>query len=389
MNHTFGTLEFARYRLLLRAQDEISLPPYKGSAFRGGFGHALKRVACFNRGAECSECSCRHNCVYSRVFESPVPADANLASLNTYAPHPFVIEPGLDPKLNYKPGETLDVHLVLIGTGIEYLPHFLVAFDELGAWGIGRRTEGNLADMMGLSRSRPRTGRGRYRLEAAWHVGPWGERPVYTGAKRMLLDPGESLTWEVLSSTVNNDATKIELEFLTPVRIKEQGRLVSQLQFATLFRALFRRLSALAGLYCAASINGSSPAYSGTPPQIRSDRLNRVGMTIDGNPLHATRSDDPESPRVSINRMVMGKDALRLVENARNVTIENSDLHWHDWERYSQRQQTRMKLGGVLGHVVYAGPLRQFMPYLLLGEYVHVGKNTSFGLGQMRLRRVS
>ncbi|NIA10440.1 MAG: CRISPR system precrRNA processing endoribonuclease RAMP protein Cas6, partial [Nitrospiraceae bacterium] len=60
-------------------------------------------------------------------------------------------------------------------------------------------------------------------------------------------------------------------------------------------------------------------------------------------------------------------------------------LYWHDWERWSNRQGTRMKLGGFMGEVTYKGDLRPFWPYIRLGEYVHVGKGSSFGLGRYRI----
>jgi CRISPR/Cas system endoribonuclease Cas6 (RAMP superfamily) len=68
---------------------------------------------------------------------------------------------------------------------------------------------------------------------------------------------------------------------------------------------------------------------------------------------------------------------------AEQVAITAQSLHWEDWERYSTRQEDRMKLDGMVGSIRYTGPLDPFLPYLRLGEYIHVGKNTAFGLGQM------
>ena len=39
--------ELARYRFTLKALDTLWLPPFKGSALRGGFGFAFKRLVCF------------------------------------------------------------------------------------------------------------------------------------------------------------------------------------------------------------------------------------------------------------------------------------------------------------------------------------------------------
>jgi hypothetical protein len=41
-----ATLELAKYRLVIRPREPLLLPEYKGSAFRGGFGHALRRIVC-------------------------------------------------------------------------------------------------------------------------------------------------------------------------------------------------------------------------------------------------------------------------------------------------------------------------------------------------------
>ena len=44
-----------------------------------------------------------------------------------------------------------------------------------------------------------------------------------------------------------------------------------------------------------------------------------------------------------------------------------------------------MSLCGVIGTVSYEGDISEFMSLLKLGEYVHVGKGTSFGLGKYEI----
>ena len=44
-----------------------------------------------------------------------------------------------------------------------------------------------------------------------------------------------------------------------------------------------------------------------------------------------------------------------------------------------------MKLGGFVGSITFEGNMREFMPYLLAGEILHVGKGTGFGLGKYKI----
>lgn len=67
-------------------------------------------------------------------------------------------------------------------------------------------------------------------------------------------------------------------------------------------------------------------------------------------------------------------------------TIESrKNLRWQDWTRYSNRQQKKMNLGGVVGEWQFTGDLTPFAPFLHLGQWLHVGKEASFGLGGYRL----
>lgn len=74
------------------------------------------------------------------------------------------------------------------------------------------------------------------------------------------------------------------------------------------------------------------------------------------------------------------KQATRLSESL----TDERNLRWFDWTRYSSRQQQEMTLGGVLGRWTLLGPpetLASLWPWLWLGQWLHVGKNATMGLG--------
>ncbi len=73
-----ANLSLAKYRFRLLAKTRIQLPPYKGSAFHGGFGHSLKKIAPF---------------YYEQIFEP---------GTNKSYPKPFVLLPSLDQGDSYR-----------------------------------------------------------------------------------------------------------------------------------------------------------------------------------------------------------------------------------------------------------------------------------------------
>lgn len=78
---------------------------------------------------------------------------------------------------------------------------------------------------------------------------------------------------------------------------------------------------------------------------------------------------------------------LSLVEDSRSLSLAaddvtmEQDLRWCDWQRYSSRQKQRMALGGVMGNVRLSGNIEPFREFLHLGQWLHIGKNASFGMG--------
>ena len=309
----------AKYRFTLEALEELLLPPYKGSTLRGGFGHVFKRTVCFQKNVQtCDTCLLRNHCPYGYLFETSPPPDTEVLRSYSDVPLPFVIEPPLDRRTRYPPGDLLDFGLVLVGRAINYLPYFIVVFQELGKVGLG-------------------WGRGKYALREVVAVHPLdgAEETIYSAADGVVCDRDLSVGWEEIKAqgsklNVQPPASKVTVNFLTPTRIKHQGEYVERPEFHVLIRAILRRVSSLSYFHC-------------------------------GERWEA--------------------DYRGMIEAARGVRLAEARTGWVDWERYSRRQGQRMNLGGFVGQATYEGVLEPFLPLLVLGQLVHVGKACVFGNG--------
>jgi hypothetical protein len=221
-------MKVGQFTLRIRALDDLHLPAYKGSTFRGGFGQALRRVACPLKLQECKTCLLQSQCVYLYLFETPPAADAEMMRLYPAAPHPFVIEPPLIDDCLIQGGKELDFNLILIGRALDYLPYFIYAFISLGEQGLGR-------------------GRGRFALDEVLVLGRDDIVSIYDGHNQVLRQYSSYLSWETVyeRSTALCQTERISFRFMTPMRIKYEDHLVEKPEFHHLVRSLLRRLSSL------------------------------------------------------------------------------------------------------------------------------------------------
>jgi CRISPR-associated endoribonuclease Cas6 len=134
------------------------------------------------------------------------------------------------------------------------------------------------------------------------------------------------------------DKEGLSLSFLTPTRILYNGILTLDLEFHIFIRNLLRRLSLLYYFHC----NGDTSEW----------------------------------------------DFKGIIEKAKEVKVREKSLRWYDWERYSGRQETRIKMGGFVGEITFEGDIEPFMPLIKAGEVLHVGKGTGFGLGQFKIQNL-
>ena len=71
-----------------------------------------------------------------------------------------------------------------------------------------------------------------------------------------------------------------------------------------------------------------------------------------------------------------------------NYTILSQELYYQELLRKSNRQKTKMYLGGIMGEMVVQNISQKAYELLKLGEVIGVGKSTTFGLGKIKLEEL-
>ncbi|NWG74442.1 MAG: CRISPR system precrRNA processing endoribonuclease RAMP protein Cas6 [Rubrivivax sp.] len=79
-------------------------------------------------------------------------------------------------------------------------------------------------------------------------------------------------------------------------------------------------------------------------------------------------------------------DARALLACADDLADNRSRLQWHDLRRYSARQGQELPQGGVVGSWTWLGAIAPLLPWILLGQWLHVGKGATAGLGAYRVQ---
>ncbi len=317
-------VSLARYRFTARMHDPVRLPDYAGSLLRGQFGAALRGVACMTRQPTCGGCPLQVTCPYTRIFEA-LPPPAHALQKFSAIPNAYVIEPPAIHQPDHPAAQRPDLQA---GDPLEF--HMVLAGDALGqlalvvfAW--------QRALAQGLTKSRSRA-----ELQSVDWIDAQGiAHPIWQHTAPVLVEHPAHLT---LAATQPIQA--ISLQIHTPMRLQHQGSPLRPLQLSP--RALVAAVA------------------------------RRVALVLE---FHARQTDWGQAV----------PEAVRHTE----VVTDQRQLHWFDWVRYSSRQQQEMTLGGVLGQWTLHGPseaLTAIWPWLWLGQWLHVGKNASMGMGGYTLQ---
>lgn len=180
----------------------------------------------------------------------------------------------------------------------------------------------------GLGRG-ARNGQGLFKLIAVHSQ----DAIVYDGASKVLQQVPSQPCLE-LAEPPSEAVGRVKVKLLSPLRLKQHNQFQDSLPFQLLIRAALRRVSTLADAY------GS------------------------GEPL---------------------LDYSGLIKRAGQVQTAHNDCGWVDLKRFSNRQDSAMLMGGLLGSIDYQGDVGEFLPLLKYCEVTHLGKQTAFGLGRIEV----
>ncbi len=312
------SIPVARYRFTARMRVPLELPHYAGSLLRGQFGAALRHITCMTRQENCKGCPLQITCPYSRIFEAPAPPKGSHALQNfSDIPNPYIMEPPPPSARALQAGEDFVFHMVLIGHAREQLALVIFALQR--------------ALDRGLTREHADSD-----LQQVDYVDATGKaQTIWTHAHPCLQEHQNTI--ELIADYASNIRARGELclKIQTPLRLQNQGRPLGVAEL--------------------------------TPRVLLSNLVRRTALLME---FHSDQKEWRES-------------AKHIVQLSQTLH-DTRPLRWYDWTRYSSRQQQTMKLGGVLGNWILHGDentLSQIYPWLWLGQWLHIGKNATMGMG--------
>ncbi len=239
----------------------------------------------------------------------------------------YAIAPPQPPRHQLEAGAMFRFGLSLFGSGLDFLPYFVLALTELG------RSEG--------------IGKGRREANGRFHIHTISAIDPLRDKSQTLLAPGDQfvhlptlhVNWTAVSHISQHHLQQLQpdnrlaIHFHTPLRLREQGNTFKMPDFGVLFKRLLFRIDQLDQQFA----NGTKR--------------------------------DPEE----LHTLLQVADSVRLVE---------SQTRWHELKSYSGRQKRKVHLGGLMGTAVYhSSDWSPLLPWLIFGQGTQVGNGVVKGNG--------
>jgi len=342
-----NALRIGLFRFTIAPVQPLEVPAVnKGNMLRGGFGHAFRRLCCIPQCKDARACPLAASCPYKAVFEPSPPPGADRLSKNQDIPRPFIFRAPQTHQTRFEKGERFEFGLVLIGRALDFLPYFVLSFRALTGEGLGlNRAKCTLEKVEEIGV--PSNGAGpNDTLARADRCARPDTKLVYSVEDQIFRATGSdsasirSDLWiktrlrQFSGANGNASVQRVTIRFLTPTFLRADAEVVRRPEFHHLFKRL-------------------------------RDRINALSTFFGDGPLDI--------------------DFRGLGERAEKVRTVAAQTEWVERSRTSSKTRQRHELSGFVGEATYEGDLAEFLPWLTLGERVHVGKHTAWGNGWIQV----
>lgn len=347
-------------QLSVRQDEVLKMPEHAGSMLRGAFGVALRSLTCITDLSDCKQCPLKQHCKFPRLFENPALQAAGVQAVNPYVIH-VPITPKLQPQaqsLNhtrsnhmtpkpinpytrttdvYKNGDIWHFGMTLMGAATHETDLIIKAWQVALQTGLGTHAPYQRATLIKVMAN-----------DSVLYSAPNVIHSLNTsrGTNTQAGISNAQANSDVGSrsnSDKSDNPLQLTLRFLTPFRYQQNNRIISQanrLDSTTFIASLYNRI-----------------------------RL----------------CQDNHSPNQTWD---IGYDCYHDFKAAIATLDIEVKIAANHVSRRSNRQQRKIELYGLQGDIHLSGDaktINSLLPALQLGEQLHIGKNTTMGLGQYQL----
>lgn len=333
-------------RFSVRQDERLKMPEHPGSMLRGTFGVALRSLTCITDLPECRLCPLKQHCNFPRIFETPALQTSTVQAVNPYIIHvPTTMQTNRlhhnftsrnhnssRQPLTYKKGDIWHFGMTVMGTAIAETDLIIKAWQLALQTGLGAQAPYKRATL----------------IKAVCN-----DQTLYISSDCSAISTTDMQAKSVQSVPAPTaieteiDTTErpvqLTLRFVTPFRYQQDNRIVShpdKLDSTTFIASLYNRI-----------------------------RL-------------CQKNHSPNQ------HWDIGYDSYHdFKDDIASLAIE-TDISANHVSRRSNRQQRKMQLYGLQGDIHLTGDsqiISRLLPALRLGEQIHIGKNTTMGLGQYQL----
>ena len=368
------TLQFTVYQEQL-----LKMPEHAGSMLRGAFGVALRSLTCVTGLDQCRLCPLKVHCKFPLIFESHALSSNHVKVVQAVNPYIIHTPASFEQMTNgearlyrhppiYQAGDTWRFSMTLMGQAIKEYMLIIKAWQHALQTGLGSHTPYSKATLIevteldnitSIDSLNPAVAKSLPTESSALAQSLTEDELLYSLACTLLAQdddkavithsPSLSEPSNISNTASNNSLVsntqqrQLTLRFLTPFRYQQNNQIIyrpERLDSVALVASLYNRIQ-LCQLNHAAD----------TPWQLGYDNY------------HDFRAD------------------------IASLEVQ-ADVYANHVPRRSNRQQRKIELYGLQGDIHLSGApptLLRLLPALILGQRLHIGKNTTMGLGQYQL----